>query len=480
MRRNRRVKLIATLGPASSSPEMMERLFLAGVDVFRINMSHASHDLARTLMFNVRSVSRKYSCPIGVLADLQGPKFRLGDFGGGRVIVPDGSIFKLDRTETAGTAERVFLPHPQIFEAVEPGHTLLLDDGKIRMRVIEATDDRITAEVLVGGALSSRKGVSLPDTILPVGPLTAKDHEDLGCALDLGADWIALSFVQRGQDVEDAKKLVSSDTAIMVKIEKPSAIDDLDAIIQAADGFMVARGDLGVEMPIERVPGLQKRITRLARAAGKPVVVATQMLESMITAPVPTRAEVSDVATAVFDGADAVMLSAESAVGQYPVEAIQMMDRIAIQVESDPSYTSLVHATAVQPQPTPNDAIAAAAHAVADTVKLAAIVCFTATGSTALRVARERPGLPVIGLTPVHATAQRLTLVWGIHAILTSDPDRIQDMVNKACKLAFDHGFVRAGDGILITAGVPFGSPGTTNMIRIAYVNDTGATINGG
>ncbi|MCB1505720.1 MAG: pyruvate kinase [Hyphomicrobiaceae bacterium] len=480
MRRNRRVKLIATLGPASSPPEMMERLFLAGVDVFRVNMSHASHELARNLVFNVRTLSKKYGCPIGILADLQGPKFRLGEFGGGRVMVPSGSHFTFDRDEVGGTQDRVFLPHPQIFEAVEPGHMLLLDDGKLRMRVLEARSDRISAEVVVGGPLASRKGISLPDTILPVGPLTEKDQSDLNCAIDLGADWIALSFVQRGQDVEDARKLITTDTAVMVKVEKPSAIDDLEAIVAAADGFMVARGDLGVEMPVERVPGLQKRITRMARAAGKPVVVATQMLESMITSPVPTRAEVSDVATAVFDGADAVMLSAESAVGQYPVEAIQMMDRIAIQVESDPSYSSLVHATEVQSQPTAHDAIAAAASAVADTVKLAAIVCFTATGSTALRVARERPGLPVIGLTPVHATAQRLTIVWGIHAILTSDPDRIQDMVNKACKLSMEHGFVKPGDGILVTAGVPFGSAGTTNMIRIAYVDESGTAYGDG
>ncbi|MFV0369102.1 MAG: pyruvate kinase [Hyphomicrobiaceae bacterium] len=480
MRRNRRVKLIATLGPASSSPEMMERLFLAGVDVFRINMSHATHDVARTLMFNVRSLAKKYSCPIGVLADLQGPKFRLGEFDGGRQIIQKGSIFSFDRTESSGSSNRVFLPHPQIFEAIEPGHSLLLDDGKLRMRVVEAREDRISAEVLVGGPLASRKGISLPDTILPVGPLTEKDKADLECALDLGADWLALSFVQRGQDIEDARKLISTDTAIMVKIEKPSAIEDLSSIIATADGFMVARGDLGVEMPVERVPGLQKRITRQARTAGKPVVVATQMLESMITSPMPTRAEVSDVATAVFDGADAVMLSAESAVGQYPVEAIQMMDRIAIQVENDPSYSSIVHATSVQPQPTANDAIAAASYAVATTVKLSAIVCFTATGSTALRVARERPGLPVIGLTPVHATAQRLTLVWGIHPIMTSDPERVSDMVNKACNLAVEHGFVKTGDGLLVTAGIPFGSSGSTNMIRIAYVDEDGKAVGGG
>ncbi len=477
MRRNRRVKLVATLGPASSSPEMIEQLFQAGVDMFRINMSHSSHDNARALMYTLRETSKRFRHPIGVLADLQGPKFRLGTFQGERVDVAKGALFRFDRTEAAGSAERVFLPHPQIFEGVEAGHALLLDDGKIRMRVIEKTKERIVAEVLVGGMLASRKGISLPDTLLPIGPLTDKDKVDLDCALDLGADWIALSFVQRAEDVRDVVRQVDGQSAIMVKIEKPSAIVDLDNIIAAGDGFMVARGDLGVELPVERVPGLQKQITRKARAAGKPVIVATQMLESMITSPVPTRAEVSDVATAVFDGADAVMLSAESAVGQFPIEAIRMMDAIAVEVESDPVYDALVHATRTPPQATGADAIAAAAHAVTGTVKLAAIVCFTATGSTALRIARERPGLPVIGLTPIQQTARRLSVVWGIHSVLTSDPANSADVVNKACRIAFDEQFAGPGDGILIVAGVPIGSPGTTNMMRIAFLDATGAPV---
>jgi pyruvate kinase len=477
MRRNRRVKIIATLGPASQEPEMLEKVFIAGVDMFRINMSHSTHDMARHLLVSVRELAKKHRHPIGILCDLQGPKFRLGEFGGGRVFVKEGETFIFDRTETAGSEKRVFLPHPSVFEGVKPGHILLLDDGKLRMRVIETKKDLIAAEVLVGGALSSRKGIAMPDTLLPISPLTEKDKADLDCCLDLGADWIALSFVQRGEDVREVSKKVDGRAAIMVKIEKPSAIDDLDDIIRAGDGFMVARGDLGVELPVERVPGLQKQITRQARAAGKPVVVATQMLESMISSPVPTRAEVSDVATAVFDGADAVMLSAESAVGQFPVEAISMMDRIAIEVEKDPSYDAIVHATRTPPQATGADAIAAAAHAIADTVKLSAIVCFTATGSTALRVARERPNLPVIGLTPVLQTALRLSTVWGVQSYLTSDPENLADMVRKACKIAFDEGFVKAGGGILITAGVPLGSPGATNMIRMAFVDDKGAPV---
>lgn len=481
MRRNRRVKLVATIGPASQSTEMLEKLFDAGVDVFRINMSHASHELAGELHERVRSISARRAYPIGVLGDLQGPKFRLGGFEGERVTVAAGSEFVFDRDEKVGSSARVFLPHPQIFEAVETGHTLLLDDGKLRMRVKEADADRILAEVQVGGPLASRKGISLPDTLLPISPLTEKDHNDLQFILGLGVDWVALSFVQRGQDVIEAREVVGDRAAIMVKVEKPQAVDDLNAIIAAADGFMVARGDLGVEMPIEKVPGLQKKITRKARAAGKPVIVATQMLESMITSPVPTRAEVSDVATAVFEGADAVMLSAESAVGKYPVEAIEMMDRIAIEVENDKGYEAILYAWHTEPQPTPADAIAAAAHAIADTVQLAAIVCYTATGSTALRVARERPGLPVMALTPIAATAHRISVVWGLQSvILEKDPVSVTDMVKQACRIAFDQGFVRAGEGILITGGVPLGQSGTTNMIRIAFVNEKGEPFAGG
>ncbi len=478
MRRKRRVKLVATIGPASQSEEMLEKLFDAGVDVFRINMSHASHELAGELHNRVRSISQRRGHPIGILGDLQGPKFRLGNFEAERAEVSTGTQFSFDRDEKAGNSDRVYLPHPKIFEAVEAGHTLLLDDGKLRMRVKEATPDRIIADVEVGGPLASRKGISLPDTLLPISPLTEKDHKDLDFLLSINVDWIALSFVQRGQDVTEAREIIGDRAAIMVKVEKPQAIDDLNAIIAAADGFMVARGDLGVEMPIEKVPGLQKKITRKSRAAGKPVVVATQMLESMITSPVPTRAEVSDVATAVFEGADAVMLSAESAVGEYPVEAIDMMNRIAVEVENDKGYEAILHAWETQPLPTPADAIAAAAHAVADTVQLAAIVCYTATGSTALRVARERPGLPVLGLTPVANTANRLAVVWGLHSVvLEDDPTSVTEMVRLACRTAFKAGFVKSGDGMLVTGGVPLGQSGTTNMIRIAFVDENGEPV---
>lgn len=477
MRRNRRVKIVATLGPASAAPEMVERLFLAGVDVFRINMSHSSHDGSKTLYNTVRACAARHRHPIGILADLQGPKFRIGEFQSGRVNVPAKSIFRFDRAEVLGDSERVFLPHTQIFDAIEPGHNLVLDDGKLRMRVIEKSDVQIVTEVITGGMLASRKGISMPDTLLPISPLTEKDKQDLSHALKLGVDWVALSFVQRAEDLHEVRKLIGDKAAILSKIEKPSAVTDLEAIIAASDGIMVARGDLGVELPVEKVPGIQKRITRMARAAGKPVIVATQMLESMISSPMPTRAEVSDVATAVFDGADAIMLSAESAVGQYPTEAIQMMDKIAIECEHDPVYEAILYATQTEPLPTGADAIAAAASAIADTVQLGAIVCYTATGSTVLRVTRERPGIPVIGLTPVESTARRLSLVWGVQSILTGDPENLSHMVRKACRIAFEEGLVKPRDGILITAGVPLGSPGATNMIRIAFVDESGAPI---
>ena len=391
--------------------------------------------------------------------------------------VPTKSIFRFDRAEVPADPRRVFLPHTQICDAIEVGHNLVLDDGKLRMRVIERSDVQIVTEVITGGMLASRKGISMPDTLLPISPLTEKDKADLSHALKLGVDWVALSFVQRAEDLHEVRKLIGDKANIVSKIEKPSAVTDLEDIIAASDGIMVARGDLGVELPVEKVPGIQKRITRMARAAGKPVIVATQMLESMIASPMPTRAEVSDVATAVFDGADAIMLSAESAVGQFPTEAIQMMDKIAIEVEHDPVYEAILYATQTEPQPTGADAIAAAASAIANTVKLGAIVCYTATGSTVLRVTRERPGIPVIGLTPIESTARRLSLVWGVQSILTGDPESLSHRVRKACRIAFEEGLVKPRDGILITAGVPLGSPGATNMIRIAFVDESGAPI---
>jgi len=468
--RHRNVKIVATLGPSSNSPEMIEALFHAGADTFRLNMSHLTHEGLRAVHSAIRGIEADVGRPIGILADLQGPKLRVGEIAGGGVELKTGQAFRIDLDQREGDAERVCVPHPEIFEALSDGQNLLLDDGKIRLRVQRAGKEFADTEVIVGGRISNRKGVNCPDTVLPLKALTQKDRRDLDAAVDLGVDWIALSFIQRPDDVAEARKLARGRAAIMAKIEKPQALVHLDEIIDIADGLMVARGDLGVELPVEQVPGRQKQITRAARRAGKPVIVATQMLESMIKSPMPTRAEVSDVATAVFEGADAIMLSAESAAGDFPREAVQMMNSVAEEVESDPTYPGIVYAQRNEPQATGADAISAAAHSVADTLKAAAIVTYTNSGSTALRMSRERPPMGILVLTPNANTARRLTAVWGLHCVLTEDAKDLDDMVDRATAIAQQEGLAQPGQRIVVTAGVPLGTPGATNMLRVAFV----------
>ncbi|SKA35099.1 pyruvate kinase [Consotaella salsifontis] len=475
MRRTRRVKILATLGPASSEEPMIRKLHEAGADVFRINMSHASHDLMRTLVRRIRNVEAEIGRPIGILADLQGPKLRVGAFADSSVDLEVGQEFTLDDNPAPGDNTRVNLPHPEILEAVQAGHRLLIDDGRLQLLAIEADDHHVRCRVTAGNKISNRKGVSLPDTILKSGPLTPKDRADIDALLTEEIDWLALSFVQRPEDLVEVRKIVQGKFPILSKIEKPQAVRHLDEIISMSDAIMVARGDLGVEMPVEDVPGIQKRITRAARRAGKPVVVATQMLESMISAPVPTRAEVSDVSTAVYEGADAVMLSAESAAGQYPVEAVAMMDAIAKKIERDPLYPGIVFAQRPAPLATEADAISLAAREISETLMPAAIVTYTATGTTGLRMARERPQLPIIGISPVVQTARRLSLVWGIHCVVTEDARDLDDMVSRACRIAMQEGFARPDDRILVTAGVPLRKPGATNMLRIAHIDPADA-----
>jgi pyruvate kinase len=470
MRRLRRTKIVATLGPSSSDEATIARLFEAGADVFRINMSHTSHDAMRKLHAAIRAVEKSSGRPIGILADLQGPKLRVGTFKQDKVTLENGATFVLDDDTAPGDATRVHLPHPEILAALEVGHTLLLDDGKIRLVATETSPKRAVTRVVVGGKLSARKGVSLPDTTIGSSALTDKDRSDLEACLNTGVDWVALSFIQRPEDIAEARKITRGRAAVMAKIEKPQAVTRLAEIMDFTDALMVARGDLGVEMPLERVPGIQKQITRAARRAGKPVVVATQMLESMISNPVPTRAEVSDVATAIFEGADAVMLSAESAAGQYPVEAVAMMNRIAEEVETDATYQSIIHAQRTEPEATGADAIADAARQIAETLDLPAIACWTSSGSTGLRVARERPNCAIVAISPNVATGRKLAVVWGVHCIVAEDARSLDDMVDRACRLAFREGFAKAGQRIIIVAGVPLGTPGATNMVRIAFV----------
>ncbi|HEY2071311.1 MAG TPA: pyruvate kinase [Rhizomicrobium sp.] len=470
MKRARKTKIVATVGPATSSPEQLAALFHAGVDVFRINMSHTSHDMLRELHTRIRALEVTAKRPIAILVDLQGPKIRLGKLPGGAVTLKDGDRIRLVRADSSDDPAVLPVPHAEVFAALKQKHCLMIDDGRIRLRTFASKPDSAEAFVEVGGIAKDKKGINLPDTLLAVSAMTEKDHADLSVALELGVDWIALSFVQRPDDVAELRKIVRGRAGVLAKIEKPKALESLAGILELSDALMVARGDLGVELPLEAVPGRQKEITRAARRAGKPVVVATQMLESMIESEAPTRAEVSDVATAVFDGADAVMLSAETATGKHPIAAVAMMDRIATAVEGGPLFQSFMDAQRAIPEETTSDAILAAVHDVAHTVRARAIVCWTKTGSTALRAARERPEVPIIALTPLLETARKLSIVWGAYCVLTEDAHDLDDVVERASRIAYDEGFAQPSERIVITAGVPLGTPGATNMLRVAFI----------
>jgi pyruvate kinase len=470
LRRLRQAKIVATLGPASSTYPEILALAEAGADVFRFNFSHGSHEDHQKRYDIVREIERVSGRPIAVLADLQGPKLRVGQFADGKVLLLAGERFTLDRNPALGNSQRVCLPHPELFSVIGAGQSLLLDDGKLRLEVLGNDGDRITTRIVNGGVLSDRKGVNVPDVLLPIPALTEKDRRDLDFALGMGADWIALSFVQRPQDMLEARALIGDRAALLAKLEKPAALDQLDAIVAVSDAIMVARGDLGVELPPEQVPGVQKRILRACRQHGKPIVIATQMLESMISAPVPTRAEASDVASAIYDGADAVMLSAESASGAYAVPAVAMMERIICEVERDPMYRQMIDAQNQAPLPNSGDAICSALRDVTRIIGAVATVTYTSSGHTSLRAARERPMAPILSITPHMATARRLALAWGVHPSVGAELQDEDKIVAAACRSALAHGLAKVGDQIAITAGVPFGEPGTTNLLRIARI----------
>jgi len=465
--RGRKVKILATLGPASREPAMIGKLLEAGADAFRVNMSHGDHETHAATIAAIRAAEKEYGRPITILCDLQGPKLRVGTFRDGRAVIRHSGHFTLDRNPEPGDETRVCLPHPELFGVLKKGQRLLIDDGKLKLRVIEAKDDSILCSAEIGGVISDRKGVNVPDAVVPIPALTEKDRRDLAFAVEQGADWIALSFVQRPEDVAEARRLMGGYGALMAKIEKPAAVDRLDGIIELADGIMVARGDLGVELNPEEVPPIQKQIVSATRRSGKPVVVATQMLESMIESPTPTRAEVSDVANAVYDGVDAVMLSAETASGAWPVEAVTIMHRIAAQVEADPVYQDRIHFTEVRPDATTADALSEACAQIARTMTLTGIIVFTLSGSTARRVARERPPVPMLVLTPSTKIARRMGLLWGAHAVTTKDIGSFEEMIGKGKRMALRHSFGEAGSKLIALAGVPFGTPGSTNLLHI-------------
>jgi pyruvate kinase len=468
MKRHRNVKIVATLGPASNDYAMIRALHEAGADVFRLNMSHGDHEEIRKRHAIIRQVEKDLDSPIAILADLQGPKLRVGVFANGEEELVPGASFRLDLDKTDGDATRVCLPHTEIFDALEPGAHLLVNDGKIKLRVKDCGATFADCEVIVGGTISNRKGVNVPDVVLPLAALSDKDRKDLEFVCELGVDWLALSFVQRPADVDEARVLAKGRAAILSKIEKPAAVKNFDDILAVSDGIMVARGDLGVELPVQNVPPIQKQLVRKCRAAAKPVIVATQMLESMIESPMPTRAEVSDVATAIYEGADAIMLSAESAAGSYPIEAVQTMDNVAREVEADPTYTEIIEASRRAVRTSVADGIVSAAREIAETTDIKAICCFSQSGTTALLVARERPRVPIIALTSHIRTARRLCLSWGTNCVITGEVNRFKDAVIAAVRATLAQGMATKDDMVVVTAGVPFNTPGSTNILRVA------------
>jgi pyruvate kinase len=473
MRRHRRAKIVATVGPASASPEMLKALFLAGVDTFRLNFSHGTHEDHARVHAAIRSLEAETKRPIGILQDLQGPKIRVGTIRNGNIAVEAGEAIRFVMSGADGDKTSIPLPHPEIFAAIVPGQDVLIDDGRVRVKVTDLGTDYINARVVVAGTISNRKGVNLPGTTLDLSPLTAKDRVDLAFGLDLGVDWVALSFVQKPGDMIEARGLIGNRAGLMAKIEKPSALEQIDDIVRVSDAVMVARGDLGVEIPHEDVPGRQKELIRACRLAVKPVIVATQMLDSMIAAPTPTRAEASDVATAIYDGADAVMLSAESATGSYPREAVEMMDRIIRSTEQHKLYRSIIEASQPNEEQTAPHAVAAAAADLAKAIHAPAIVAFTSSGTTAARIARKRPAVPILAITPDEMVARRLCLLWGAHSLLSEDVRTYEEMVDVASAKALSEEFARPADSIVVVAGIPFAQTGTTNNLRVLQVSRT-------
>ena len=463
--RGRKVKILATIGPASRDPAMLRKLLLAGVDAFRVNMSHGEHDIHAETIAAIRALEKEFHRPITVLCDLQGPKLRVGTFAGGQAVLRHGSHFTLDRNPEPGDETRVCLPHPELFGLLHKGQRLLINDGKIRLRVIRADEDAILCSAEVGGVISDRKGVNVPDAEVPIPALTEKDRRDLAFAVKHGADWIALSFVQRAEDLAEARRLMGGHGALCAKIEKPQAVQRLGEILELADGVMVARGDLGVELHPEEVPPLQKRIVNAARTLGKPVIVATQMLESMITSPTPTRAEASDVANAVYEGADAVMLSAETAAGQYPVEAVTMMEKVILRTEQDPAYGAMLHAQRLIDEVNDGTAVAVAARDMAQTLGARAIVTLTRSGDTTGRVSRERPNASILALSDDEVVARNLQLYWGVHAVVVEELDSFAKMNELAETVVTREHLAEAGDTVVVVGGFPIGA--SVNTVRI-------------
>ena len=469
--KHRSAKILATIGPASSSPDMLSLLVEVGVNAFRLNFSHGSHsDHERSIKF-IRKIEKETGKPIAIIADMQGPKLRCGEFKNGQIELIFGQEVTIINSNFTDDANVICIPHAELFDVLKPGNTLKFDDGKLKVTVISNNGSRIMARVDVPGRLKNKKGINVIDAVLPVSAMTNKDVLDIKFALSQEVDYIALSFVQTSKDVIDARAIIGKKANIIVKIEKPSAVRDIDTILDKADGVMVARGDLGVELPLEDVPVVQRKIIRKARILGKPVIVATHMLESMIESPTPTRAEASDVATAIYQGADVVMLSAETAVGRHPATAVAIMDRIIKSVESDPEFWDYFSTTDLPYLDTPEDAISQSVYVMSKTINCKAVFGYTNTGSTVQRISRERPSCSIIGLTPSIKTARIICLSWGVIPLLMEDPKNFDEMLPHIQKASVIYAGLKSGDKIIITAGIPFGRPGTTNTLKIDMVN---------
>ena len=469
--RKRSAKILATVGPASSAPDTLRLLHDVGVDAFRLNFSHGSHEDHARSVKAIRAIEKASGNPITIVADMQGPKLRCGEFEGGKIELRYGETIEIIKSDKPGKDGVISMPHQELMDAMEEGHVLKFDDGKLMVTILSNDGKRMKARVDVPGVLKNKKGINVIGAVLPMSAMTKKDKVDMDFALSQEVDYIALSFVQTAQDVIDARKIIGHKAGIIVKIEKPSAVEFLDDILRMADAAMVARGDLGVELPLEQVPVVQRQIIRKARAMGKPVIVATHMLESMIDAPTPTRAEASDVATAIYQGADAVMLSAETAVGRHPATAVAIMDRIIAAAEADPEFWKYFKQVDLPHEATPEDAISQSVRGIAETLNCKAVLGYTQTGSTVQRISRERPPCKIIGLTPRHSTASRLALSWGVIPVVTRDPKGFEDMLTNIQGLAkSDRVNLKVGDKVMVSAGIPFGRPGTTNMLQIATI----------
>ncbi len=467
----RKTKILATIGPSSEKITKIEKLVLSGVDAFRINCSHTKGSQLKNYIENIRKVEKKLKKPIGILIDLQGPKLRIGEIKNNSIILKKGQKILLIKKIKSSKSNEVPIPEEKVFKSIKVNHPIFIDDGKIKLKVLKVSKNIIEARVILEGILKSKKGINLPDTVLKNSALTESDKKNVRQGIKYGVDWIALSFIQTPRDISDLRKICKKHVSIMAKIEKPSALNYINEITKLADGLMIARGDLGVELPIQDVPGWQKRIIREARIQGKPVIVSTQMLESMITSKTPTRAEVSDVATAVFEGSDAVMLSAESAVGNNPELAVNMMDKIAHSVEKNPNYSSILSAQLEETPDSTPDAIATAVRSLATELKSPLIVCYTESGSTGIKVSRVRPEQMILTVTPIIETARKLTLVWGVKCIVQKDANNLEEMIKMTKAFSKKQKIIKLGEKMVITAGLPLKKLGTTNLIRVIKVD---------